>query len=82
MKNLDFEHLIRNLKTSKAPLVIFGIRKFGTLAYHALTNVGVKVDYFCDDGEEAKSLKLFFDIPIITSKELQKILPCYCRLQQ
>ena len=75
MKNLDFEHLIRNLKTSKAPLVIFGIRKFGTLAYHALTNVGVKVDYFCDDSDEARNKKNIFNIPIISSNELQKLDP-------
>jgi len=75
MINLDFDHLIRNLKTSKAPLVIFGIRKFGTLAYHALVNVGVKVDYFCDDSEEARNKKNIFNIPIISSNELKKLDP-------
>ena len=75
MKNLEFEHLVRELKTSKAPLVIFGTKKVGILTYHALNNVGVKVDYFCDDAEEAKSIEKFFDIPIISSKELQKLDP-------
>ena len=44
MKNFDFDHLIRELKISKGPLVIFGAKKFGALTYHALKNVGVNVD--------------------------------------
>lgn len=75
MKNFEFDHLIRELKTSKAPLVIFGAKKFGALTYHALTNVGIKVDYFCDDSEQALNRKNFFDIPIISSKELEKLDP-------
>ena len=75
MKNFEFDHLVRELKTSKAPLVIFGVKKFGVLTYHALNNVGVKVDYFCDDSEQARSKKNIFNIPIISSKELQKLDP-------
>jgi hypothetical protein len=75
MKNFDFDHLIRELKISKGPLVIFGAKKFGALTYHALKNVGVNVDYFCDDSEQALSKKNIFNIPIISSKELQKLDP-------
>ena len=75
MKNFEFDHLVRELKTSKAPLVIFGTKKIGALAYHALNNVGVKVDYFCDDSEQERSKKNIFNIPIISSKELQKLDP-------
>ena len=75
MQNFEFDHLVRELKTSKAPLVIFGVKKFGVLTYHALNNVGVKVDYFCDDSEQARSKKNIFNIPIISSKELQKLDP-------
>ena len=75
MKNFEFDHLVRELKINKAPLVIFGAKKFGALTYHALTNLGIKVDYFCDDSEQALSRKIFFDIPIISSKELQKLDP-------
>ena len=75
MKNFDFDHLIRELKISKGPLVIFGAKKFGALTYHALKNVGVNVNYFCDDSEQALSKKKIFDIPIISSKELQKLDP-------
>ena len=57
MKNFEFDHLVRELKSSKWPLVIFGAKKFGALTYHALNNVGVKVDYFCDDSEQALSKK-------------------------
>ena len=52
-----------------------GTKKIGALAYHALNNVGVKVDYFCDDSEQAISKKNIFNIPIISSKELQKLDP-------
>ncbi len=75
MKNLDFDHLIRELKNSKAPLVVFGTKKVGTLTYHALNNLGLKVDYFCDDAEQERSKKQFFNIPIISSKELQNLDP-------
>ena len=75
MKNFEFDHLVRELKSSKAPSVIFGTKKIGALAYHALNNVGVKVDYFCDDSEQARSKKNIFNIPIISSKELQKLDP-------
>ena len=75
MKNFEFDHLVRELKTSKAPLVIFGTKKVGALTYRALNNVGVKVDYFCDDSEQARSKKNIFNIPIISSKELQKLDP-------
>ena len=75
MKNFEFDHLVRELKTSKVPLIIFGTKKIGTLAYHALTNVGIKIDYFCDDAEQALSKKIKFNIPIISSKELQKLDP-------
>ena len=75
MQNFEFDHLVRELKSSKAPLVIFGTKKFGALTYHALNNVGVKVDYFCDDSEQARSKKNIFNIPIISSKELQKLDP-------
>ena len=27
-------------------------KKVGTLAYYALKNLGLKVDYFCDDAEQ------------------------------
>ena len=75
MKNFEFDHLVRELKNSKAPLVIFGTKKIGALTYHALNNLGVKVDYFCDDAEQAISKKNIFNIPIISSKELQKLDP-------
>ena len=48
MKNFEFDHLIRELKRSSAPVVIFGTKKVGSLTYHALTNAGIKIDYFCD----------------------------------
>jgi hypothetical protein len=70
-----FDHLVRELKASKTPLVIFGTKKVGILTYHALNNVGVKVDYFCDDAEQARRKKNFFNISIISSKELQKLDP-------
>ena len=61
MKNLEFDHLIRELKRSSAPIVIFGTKKVGSLTYHALKNAGIKVDYFCDDAEEALNKKSIFD---------------------
>ena len=57
MKNLEFDHLIRELKKSNAPIVIFGTKKIGSLTYYALKNAGIKIDYFCDDAEEALSNK-------------------------
>ena len=75
MLNLDFDHLIRELKNSNAPLVVFGTKKVGTLTYHALNNLGLKVDYFCDDAEQEKNKKSFFNIPIISSKELKNLDP-------
>jgi len=75
MKNLEFDHLIRELKRSSAPIVIFGTKKVGSLTYHALKNAGIKVDYFCDDAEEALNKKSIFDIPIISSNELKKLNP-------
>ena len=38
MKNLEFDHLIRELKKSNAPIVIFGTKKIGSLTYYALKN--------------------------------------------
>jgi len=75
MINLDFDHLVRELKNSKAPLVVFGTKKVGTLTYHALNNLGLKVDYFCDDAVQERSKKFFFNIPIISSKELLNLDP-------
>ena len=75
MINLDFDHLVRELKNSKAPLVVFGTKKVGTLTYHALNNLGLKVDYFCDDAEQERNKKSFFNIPIISSKELKNLDP-------
>jgi len=75
MKNFEFDHLIRELKTSKAPLVIFGTKKIGALTYYALKNAGIKIDYFCDDSEESLNKKNIFNIPIIPSKELKKLDP-------
>jgi len=75
MKNYEFDHLIRELKGSKAPVVIFGAKKFGHLAYLALNEVGIKVDYFCDDSEQIRNKKNIFDTPIISSKELQHLDP-------
>ena len=60
MKNFEFDHLVRELKTSNSPVVIFGAKKFGDLTYHALNNVGIKVDYFCDDSDEVRSKKNSF----------------------
>ena len=75
MKNFEFDHLIRELKRSSAPVVIFGTKKVGSLTYHALTNAGIKIDYFCDDAESALNKKSIYNIPIISSKELQKLDP-------
>lgn len=75
MKNLEYDHLIRELKNSKAPLVIFGTKKIGALTYHALNNVGVKVDYFCDDSEQSLSKKNIFNTPIISSNKLKELDP-------
>jgi organic radical activating enzyme len=75
MKNLDYNHLIRELKNSKAPLVIFGTKKIGALTYHALNNAGVKVDYFCDDSEQSLSKKNIFNTPIISSNKLKELDP-------
>ena len=73
MKNYEFDHLVRELKKSKAPLVIFGAKIFGKLAYQALNEVGIKVDYFCDDSETVRSAKKFCNTPIISSKDLKKL---------
>ena len=75
MINLDFDHLVRELKNSKAPLVVFGTKKVGTLTYHALNNLGLKVDYYCVDAVQERSKKFFFNIPIISSKELLNLDP-------
>lgn len=75
MKNLEYDHLIRELKNSKAPLVIFGTKKIGALTFHALNNVGVKVDYFCDDSEQSLSKKNIFNTPIISSNKLKELDP-------
>ena len=75
MKNLEFDHLIRELKKSKSPIVIFGTKKIGSLTYHALKNAGIKIDYFCDDAVEALNKKNIFNIPIISSVELKKLDP-------
>ena len=75
MKNLEFDHLIRELKKSKAPIVIFGTKKIGSLTYHALKNAGIKIDYFCDDAEADLNKKNIFNTPIIPSKELKKLDP-------
>lgn len=75
MKNFEFDHLVRELKTSNSPVVIFGAKKFGDLAYHALNNIGIKIDYFCDDSAQIRSKKSIFNVPIISSNELKNLDP-------
>ena len=67
MKNYEIDHLVRELKTSTSPLVLFGAKKFGALAYHALNKLGIKENYICDDSEEVREKKFF-----INTSEIKK----------
>ena len=46
MKNLNINHLVRTIKMSNAPVVLFGAGKYGKLALYALEKLGIKVNYF------------------------------------
>ena len=73
MKNYEIDHLIRELKTNTAPVVLFGAKQNGALAYYALNKLGIKVNYFCDDKEEVRKKQKFCNVPIISSKELYNL---------
>ena len=67
MINLNIHHLIRTLKTSQDPVILFGAGKYGKLALYALNKLGIQVKYFCDDDE---TLSFFQNIPVINSKKI------------
>jgi len=69
-KNYDINHLVRTLKTSPDPVVLFGAGKYGKLALHSLSKLGVKVSYFCDDENRND---LYLKTPVITPEELSKL---------
>ena len=70
MKNLNINHLVRTIKMSNAPVVLFGAGKYGKLALYALEKLGIKVNYFCDD--TIKNNK-YLDIPIISPDKLNSL---------
>ena len=73
MKNYNINHLVRILKTSSDPVVIFGAGKYGKLALYALSKLGINVKYFCDDENQNKT---YLDIPVISPDSLAKLNEC------
>ena len=70
MKNYNINHLVRILKTSSDPVVLFGAGKYGKLALCALNKLGVNVKYFCDD--ESRD-EVCLNIPVISPDKLAKL---------
>lgn len=67
MKNYNIDHLIRVLKTSSDPIVLFGAGKYGKLALYALGKLGLNVKYFFDDENSSEH---FEKIPILNPKKI------------
>ena len=49
------------------PIIIYGASVYGEIAYHALRELGIKPDYFCDQAREKST---YFDIPVIRLQDL------------
>ncbi len=70
MKNYHINHLVRSIKTSSDPVILFGAGKYGTLALNALKKLEVSVKYFCDDENQKDT---FLNIPVISPKKLAEL---------
>jgi hypothetical protein len=73
IKNYTIENL-KQIGNSGQKIVIFGRGVVGKLALYALTNLGLKVDYFIDSNEKLQNSH-YFDIPTIAPSALKKIDP-------
>ena len=48
MNHYTMNDMAEILRSGSAVVVLFGAGSYGRLAHHALTSLGIKVDYFCD----------------------------------
>jgi len=74
MYDCDIDHLIRKIKATSAPVVLFGSGDFGKLALYALGILGIKVSYFCDSNEQREG-ELYCNIKIISLRTLSELDP-------
>lgn len=70
----DVEKKTHLLKTNTKPLVIFGTGNYGAMAFHALKNKGISVNFFCDNNKAHWGTR-FCGCPVISPCQLQDSYP-------
>jgi len=72
MSDYDIDHIIKQIKTTSSPVILFGAGDYGKLALYALEILGIKVSYFCDSNEKREG-EFYCNIKIISLKTLSKL---------
>lgn len=70
----DIAQKIERLKNNSRTLVIFGTGNYGAMAYHALRNKGIPIDFFCDNNR-ANWGSEFCGYPVISPEQLKTACP-------
>lgn len=69
MKNFPITNLAHTFKTNLCSVSLYGASSFGALAFYALLNAKINIDFIIDD-DPSKTGKNFCGVPIITPEEL------------
>ena len=70
MKNYDFSEIVNLKNIDGLQVVLFGAGVHGQIAYHALNEIGINVNYFCDSNKRKQGIK-FCGIPTLSLEELK-----------
>ena len=57
----------RETYNDNAPIIVYGASVYGELAYVALKQMGIHLDYYCDQSQKRKE---YFGVEVITPEKL------------
>lgn len=72
MKNYDISEIKNKLSSVDQMIVLFGAGDIGELSSYALKNLGLKVNYFCDNDKDKHGTERF-GIKVLSFEELIKL---------